>query len=321
MRKTTIINTALLLALTVSLGANLNKEFAYEYIGPSSYEFINDLEMDERIMMEMEDDYEIEEETYEEYPHTLIINTSENIKGFRKVDNSYLANSNIFLRDIIREVPKNTTTVYHITDKISYSNYRRTVTYYETTLTLEEYSGMINYTTVKTKTVKKGNVATRKNNPGNITCASGLRSKAHSILKRKASDPGDAKSCIYATVELGMLDYKNLLTSKQYNNRVISRDFAKYQSSKSGFKTKIRALLKKGINPYTTKYKNLSKRHKEVFANIFARFEGYVETTFNKTVVKEDTGAINNDLEELKSYLTTPQQVVTKIERGTYDYN
>ena len=200
---------------------------------------------------------------------------------------------------------------------VKYNNKSRYVKYYYRDYILTKNDGIIDISIrryVKLVT-NKDTIANRKNNPGNITCSSGKRRLAYSILRRNVSDKGDAKSCIYASKELGMQDYKNLLSSYRYNNAPIKIAFRKYQSSTKSFKSKLRALVKAGVNINRT-YNSLSNKKKEVFAKIYARYEGWKTTDSSITIeLGVDHLSLENDKYELNSYLLDDKyrQVVTKI--------
>ena len=205
---------------------------------------------------------------------------------------------------------------------VKYNNKSRYVKYYYRDYILTKNDGIIDISIrryVKLVT-NKDTIANRKNNPGNITCSSGKRRLAYSILRRNVSDKGDAKSCIYASKELGMQDYKNLLSSYRYNNAPIKIAFRKYQSSTSSFKSKLRALRKAGINVNRT-YNSLSNKQKETFAEVYAKYEGW-KTTDNSIITElgVDHLSLENDKYELNSYLLddTYRQVVTKIVTERY---
>ena len=217
-----------------------------------------------------------------------------------------------------KELPKDSTIVYETLYNVKYNNAKRTVTYYRRDYVLSEVEGKVNYLTKDYHYTinSKATLAERKNNPGNITCVNGLRSKAFTILRRNAKDRGDAASCIYATVELGMKDYVNLLHSKSYNNAPIKIAFRKYQSDMASFKNKLNALSRAGIN-INKRFKDLSKTKQLAFAAIYARYEGYrglnkTKLVRSKVIIRR--GVVNNNSNELnKELIASKKQVVLKI--------
>jgi len=254
-----------------------------------------------------------EEEPYEEYIGLgLIDRTTSSSKVI-------LGNKKLYFEELEEEEHSKTITSLTM---VKYNNKSRYVKYYYRDYILIKKDGIIDVTVRRySKLITSGDsIANRKNNPGNITCSSGKRRLAYTILSRNASDKGDAKSCIYASKELGMRDYKNLLSSDRYNNAPIKKAFKKYQSSVSSFKAKLRALVKAGVNINRT-YNSLSKNKKEVFAEIYAKYEGW-KTTDNSIIIElgVDHLSLENDEYELNSYLLDDKynQVITKIVTERY---
>jgi len=100
------------------------------------------------------------------------------------------------------------------------------------------------------------------------------------IAHYNAAGKGDSHQLIFKSVKDGFEAMRQLLF-KQYSNGAIEVAFAKYQKSIEGFRSKLNALRKKGIDPRRS-FGDLSTSEQDTFMNIWIRFEGWKKGKISK---------------------------------------
>lgn len=329
MKKLTTVLLTIATLTTMSLASESNDDFDPSLVvtyPSSSYEWLEESEVTvEDVEIEIDP---IDEEEWIINEDGIAVPLEKNLDEDVKLDKTvssdnnitYLANTNYPLHFYAMDNDVSAMKYTTLT-KVSYSNKHKYVSYYYRDYILNNnMDGTLDYMVNRYKVThnKNGTIAERKNNPGNITCASGLRSKAYDILVRNVKDKGDARSCIYASEYIGFRDYRSLLNHSSYNDKPIKKAFKKYQSSMKSFRQKLKALQRRGVN-INKKYNRLTKVKRDIFAKVYARYEGWGgidSSNSSRTTLGSDYGTLSNDISELNSYLISDEynQVITKIE-------
>ena len=128
--------------------------------------------------------------------------------------------------------------------------------------------------TVNPLTKRKGTKAYRNYNPGNITGMSGkLLYGAIGFAKSNTGDAGDRMQLVFPSEEAGFKAMHQLALDR-YSGGAIKTEFAKWQTDKKAFLSKLSALKRAGID-INKRYSDLSPKEQRKFRKIWAMFEGY----------------------------------------------